>query len=268
MLNKKAPIGVIDSGVGGLSVLKWLKELLPAENFIYIGDTARAPYGSRTADEVQGFADQMLNYLQEQQVKLVVLACNTMTVLGVPILHERRPFRILGMSKGEKLVLAASRNKHIGVMATEFTINSEAHKKAIALLDEQALVVPKACPKFVPLIEAEHFLSIEVEEAIDEYTGAMKEQDVDTLLLACTHYPFIQKEIEVALGSDVQVIDPAEETALKAKAFLQINDLTNDSGEHGSVHVCFTQDVERAKRLATRMFDISGCVFEEINVEK
>ena len=154
---KNAPIGVLDSGVGGLSVLKCLKEALPHEDFIYVGDTARTPYGSRSEVEVRTFVGEMLDFLTAEGVKLVVIACNTLTVLGTETLKGNREFGLVGMSKGERLVLDASRNKTIGVFATEFTINSGAHKAAILALAPTACVVPQACPKLVPLIEGEQF---------------------------------------------------------------------------------------------------------------
>ena len=215
MLNKNAPIGVLDSGVGGLSVLKCLKELLPNENFIYLGDTARTPYGPRSEKEVRQFVGEMLDYFETQSTKLVVIACNTLTVLGVDTLKGNHKFDIVGMSKGAKLVLNASNNKTIGVFATEFTINSGAHKAAIMSLDSSAIVVPKACPRFVPLIEGEKFGSSEIADAVAEYAAPVKNAGVDTLILSCTHYPFIKKEIEHEMGDQVKVIDVMQDFCRK-----------------------------------------------------
>ena len=192
IMQKNAPIGVLDSGVGGLSVLKCLQAALPQEDFIYVGDTARTPYGPRSEAEVRRFVGEIIDYLDGRGVKLVVIACNTLTVLGVDTLKGSHAFEIMGMSKGAQLVLAASSRKKIGVFATEFTINSGAHKAAILAADDGADVYPQACPKFVPLIEGEQFDGAEVRAAVAEYAAPLKAAGIDTLILSCTHYPFIQ----------------------------------------------------------------------------
>ena len=266
MQKKNAPIGVLDSGVGGLSVLKCLKEALPHEDFIYVGDTARTPYGSRSEVEVRTFVGEMLDFLTAEGVKLVVIACNTLTVLGTETLKGNREFGLVGMSKGERLVLEASRNKTIGVFATEFTINSGAHKAAILALAPTACVVPQACPKLVPLIEGEQFSGEELPAAVSEYALPLKAADADTLILSCTHFPFIKKEIELEMGRGVQIIDPAQQTALDAKAALAADGLLKSEGE-GRAVICFTADPERGKRLAGRMFKTEECEFSLVSLK-
>ena len=265
MLKKCAPIGVLDSGVGGLSVLKCLKTLLPHEDFIYLGDTARTPYGPRSEAEVRRFVSEMLGYFETQETKLVVIACNTLTVLGVDTLKGEHEYNIVGMSKGANLVLAASEKKAIGVFATEFTIGSGAHKEAILAADPEATVVPKACPKFVPLIEGEKFGTPEVACAIAEYALPLKTAGVDTVILSCTHYPFIKKEIEAAMGEGVKVIDPAEETARDTEKALKEEGLLQTEGA-GKTTICFTADLERGKRIAARMFDVEASEFKTVNL--
>ena len=267
MLKKNAPIGVLDSGVGGLSVLKCLKTMLPHEDFIYLGDTARTPYGPRSEAEVRQFVGEMLDYFETQGAKLVVVACNTLTVLGVDTLEGAHEYDIIGMSKAAKLVLNTSSNKTIGVFATEFTINSGAHKAAMLAVDPTATVVPQACPKFVPLIEGERFDSPEIKAAIAEYALPLKAAGVDTMILSCTHYPFIKKEIEEEMGSAVKVIDPAEQTAFDAKAELEVCGLLQTEGS-GKTTICFTADLERGKRIASRMFDVEACVFQAVKLGK
>lgn len=264
-MKKTAPIGVIDSGVGGLTVLKCLYKNMPHEDFIYLGDTARTPYGTRSGDEVRKFTRQMLDWLEKQGVKLVVIACNTITVTGVDELAKGRPFDIVGMSKGEHLVLNASKNKKIGVLATEFTISTGAHKKAILAVDSAADVHPMPCPKFVPLIEGEQFGSDALKEAIAEYTRPLIKDGVDTIILSCTHFPFVADEIKAAVGAGVTIIDPAEETAANAAAVLKAQGLERTEGQ-GSVKICCTADVDRVRRLAARMMDENSCRFEQINL--
>ncbi len=266
MLKKDMPIGVLDSGVGGLSVLKCLRTMLPAEDFIYLGDTARTPYGPRKEEEVRAFVEQMLCFFDEKRVKLVVVACNTLTVLGVETLKKEHKFDIVGMSKGAELVLAASKEKKIGVFATEFTIGTGAHKDAILAIDPTACVAPIACPKFVPLIEGEKFASTELAEAVTEYTDKLKAAGADTLILSCTHYPFIRKEIENALGNDVNIIDPAEETARYAIKVLAANGCAKTQGQ-GSTTICFTADLDRGIRLAKHMLPDTENVFKLVNLK-
>ena len=266
MLKEASPIGVLDSGVGGLSVLKCLRSMLPAEDFIYLGDTARTPYGPRSEKEVRAFVEQILCFFDKEKAKLVVVACNTLTVLGIETLKKQHEFHMVGMSKGAALVLAASKKKKIGVFATEFTIGTGAHKKAILDMDPQASVTPVACPKFVPLVEGEKFGSVAAAEAVEEYTRELKTAGVDTLILSCTHYPFIKKEIEQALGKDTIVIDPAEETAQNAIKILTENDLAKASGK-GSTIICFTADLERGMRLAKYMLPNVKSAFKQVDLK-
>lgn len=267
MLKRTAPIGVLDSGVGGLSVLKCLKAAMPHEDFIYLGDTARTPYGPRSEAEVRQFVGEMLDYFETQGTKLVVIACNTLTVLGVDTLKGDHEYNIVGMSKGARLVLNASSNNTIGVFATEFTINSGAHKEAILALDSAAAVVPEACPKFVPLIEGEKFGSSEIIDAVAEYAAPLKKAGVDTLILSCTHYPFIKEEIEKEMGLGVKVIDPAEQTALDVQGALRAASLLKESSS-GKTTICFTADLARGKRIAARMFDVEACEFRAVTLGK
>ena len=264
-MRSNAPIGVLDSGVGGLSVLKVLHQMLPQENFIYVGDTARTPYGSRSEGEIRQFVEEIISWLERQGVKQVVIACNTLTMLGIDSLKKEHPFDLIGMSKGEQLLLEASKKKKIGVFATQFTISTEAHKKAILAADSSAEVYPIACPKFVPLIEGEQFGDPAVAEAVAEYAAPLKEAGIDALILSCTHYPFIKDVVEAEFGEVVTVIDPAEATAKLSKASLEANGLLNNEAQ-GSVKICCTADLERVKRLAARMLPAEVCQFQEISL--
>jgi glutamate racemase len=263
-MKSNAPIGVLDSGVGGLSVLKVLHQMMPHENFIYVGDTARTPYGSRSEEEIRQFVEEIISWLESQDVKQVVVACNTLTMLGIDSLKKEHPFELVGMSKGEQLLLVASKKKKIGVFATQFTISTEAHKKAILAADASAEVYPMACPKFVPLIEGEQFGNPEIEQAVAEYAAPLKEAGIDALILSCTHYPFIKDVVEAEFGSEVTVIDPAEATAKLSKEALEKEGLLGYC--EGSVTICCTADLERVKRLASRMLPLEQCQFKEITL--
>lgn len=264
-MNNNTPIGVLDSGVGGLSVLKCLHQMLPHEDFIYVGDTARTPYGIRSEQEIRTFVAEIIDWLAGQGVKQVVIACNTLTMLGVDSLKGNHKFPIVGMSKGEHLLLEISKKKKIGVFATPFTISTEAHKKAILAVDNTAEVYPIACPKFVPLIEGQQFDSSALTEAIAEYAAPLKEAGIDALILSCTHYPFIKKQIEKEFGDAVTVVDPAEATSKNAIAELKKDNLLKEVGQ-GKVTVCCTADLERVKSLSGRMLPVEECEFKVITL--
>lgn len=264
-MNIDAPIGVLDSGVGGLSVLKCLHKMLPRENFIYLGDTARTPYGTRSEQEIRRFVEEMLNWMEKQHVKQVVIACNTLTMLGVDTLQKQHQFNITGMSKGEQMLLAASRNKKIGVMATPFTISTEAHKKALLAADPSVSVYPMACPDFVPLIESGRFDGDEIKQAVAKYAAPLKQAGIDALILSCTHYPFVRNEIAAAFGSKVKIIDPAEATSSNVREALKHRGLLRKEGQ-GSIKVCCTAGRERVKRLAEMMLPVDDCIFEQISL--
>lgn len=265
-MDKKLPVGVIDSGVGGLSVLKVLQKTLPHEDFLYIGDTARTPYGQRTEAEIRAFVRDMTDYLNKAGIKLLIIACNTITVLGSESIRKGYPFGVVGMSKGAELALGTTKNKKIGVMATPFTVASGAHKAAVNVLDETAEVFAQGCPDFVPLIESGQFEGREVEAAVNAYAAPLKAAGVDVVLLSCTHFPFIRPVIEAEFGTGVKVLDPADATALQAKLYLEEAGLLKINGE-GHTDVCFTADLERGRKIAGHMLDISRCSFKEISLE-
>ncbi len=261
------PVGVIDSGVGGLSVLRVLQKKLPHEDFLYIGDTARTPYGQRTEAEIRAFVREMTDYLQAAGIKLLVVACNTITVLGTESIKNGYDFDVIGMSKGAELALSVTKNKKIGVMATPFTVASGAHKAAFAAADASAEVFTQGCPDFVPLIESGVFEGPEIDAAAAAYAAPLKEAGVDAVLLSCTHYPFIRKAVEAAFGAGVAVLDPAEATALEAEAALKKAGLAKTEGA-GKTAVCFTADLPRGGRIARHMLDCKQCSFKEISLKE
>lgn len=266
-LNKNAPIGVVDSGVGGLTVLKHLREMLPKENFIFIGDTARTPYGTRSEAELRLFADEMITWLEHKGAKLIVFACNTMTMLGVNTLEKDHQLLLIGMSKGEQLLDIASRNRRVGVFATPYTIGTGAHRRAIAEIAPDILVYPMPCAKFVPLVEAERFGTEELKAAVHEYAVPLKEAGIDSLILSCTHYPFIQEEIAAEFGPAVKIVDPAKETALLAKKTLDVLGLRRLEGR-GSITICCTADIARVERLTARILPTEKVKYQLINLEE
>ena len=208
MMQAKQPIGVIDSGVGGLTVLKWLQAKLPHEDFIFIGDTARTPYGNRSREEITRFVAEMTDWLDKRHIKQLVVACNTITVLGLDVIKGNHPFDVIGMAKGSRMVPGVTKNNRVGFFATDFTVSTGAHKREIQRICPEIQVFGQGCPKFVPLIEGEKFGSPELKAAIHEYADKLREHHVDTVLLSCTHYPFVRKEIEEEFGPEVTILDP------------------------------------------------------------
>ncbi len=255
-------IGVMDTGAGGLTVLKCLAEIMPEEDFLYLGDTARAPYGDgrRTEKEIRALAEDVLFFFEKRGAKLAVLACNTLTVLGPATLKKDHPFNVAGMSLGMEAALKETQSKRIGVMGTAFTIKSRAHEKALKAKDPEAEVIYVNCPKLEEMVEGENFEEAAVKEAVKGYVRELK--DADTVLLACTHYPFFKREIEREFQG--KVIDPALETALLVKKELERTGLLKKEGR-GKIKICATKDIGKMARLAERMIK-KEMEFEEISL--
>ncbi|EAX47758.1 glutamate racemase [Thermosinus carboxydivorans Nor1] len=258
------PIGVCDSGIGGLTVVKELLELMPDEHFIYFGDTARIPYGDRPPAEILTFMRQILRFFTEQKVKMVVVACNTMTAVGLDMAWREFPFPVVGVNTGIRSALAASRSGRIGVIATQATVASGLHERTAKAIDAKAVVALQACPKLVPLIEREQLEGPAVEAAVAEYLRPLRDAGVDALILGCTHYPFISPVISRYLGPAVTIVNPARETALDAVSLLAEYDLRGNGP--GSVRFCFSADLERARRLAARIIPGPLPAFEKVDM--
>jgi glutamate racemase len=243
-----APIGVFDSGIGGLTVVSELLKLMPEENIIYFGDTARTPYGSRPSAEIVSFMMEILRFFTHQKVKLAVMACNTMTAVGLSTARKNVPFPLVGVDTGVQAALQATMNNKIGVIATETTIASGNHGQKLKSLRPSAILYPQACPKFVPLIEAGELTGSRIEAAAYEYLQPLQEAAVDSLILGCTHYPFIAPVISHIMGPAVRLIDPAKETALQARDIVRRQGMPGTG--QGSCRLCFSADLDRVRRLA------------------
>lgn len=215
------PVGVFDSGVGGLTVALEISRQLPAETIVYYGDTAHVPYGSRTVEELIFFADTITRFLVEQGAKAIVDACNTTSAVALPYLKQKYDVPIIGVIEpGVKEALKATRNGRIGVIATEATIASRAHEKAVQAHAADVQVFGRACPKLVPLVEAGKVSGPEVEGAVREYVEPLVNAGIDTLILGCTHYPFLAPVIQEVTGPGVILVDPAAATVRELKEVL------------------------------------------------
>jgi glutamate racemase len=221
------PIGVFDSGIGGLTVLREIRRLLPGENIVYFGDTARVPYGNKSAETVRTYAEEIGGFLLAKKVKAMVVACNTATAMALGHLRERFPsVPIFGVIEpGVLRALAVTRNRKIAVIGTVATVWSSAYKKDLLSRDRSLKVFQKACPLFVPLVE-EGWAGHRVAGLIaEEYLAELKSSGADTLVLGCTHYPILKSVIRKVMGPKVRLVDSAEEMALNIHAYLSAEGL-------------------------------------------
>lgn len=212
---KNAPVGVFDSGVGGLTVMREIMRQIPNESIIYFGDTARVPYGNKSKETVTRFSRQIVHFLKSHQVKTIVVACNTASAYALDELEKECDIPIMGVVKpGAKAAVEATRNGKIGVIATEATIGSGIYSHYIKELKSSATIYGKACPLFVPLVEEGLWEDPVTEEIARRYLAELIDNDIDTLILGCTHYPLIRSTVRKVIGEQVTLVNPAYETAI------------------------------------------------------
>lgn len=222
MPDQISPIGIFDSGLGGLTVAKEVFDRLPSESVVYFGDVGRYPYGPRSKEIIIQFSRQDVNLLLEQSVKLIVVACNTASALALEQLKEEYDIEMLGVIEpGARSAVETTRNGAVGVIGTRGTINSNSYAKAIERLDPRIKVFSMACPLFVPLVE-EGYLDKEASRMIaEDYLAPFRTNGIDTLVLGCTHYPLLKPVIRSVLGDKVTLIDSATETASEVESYLK-----------------------------------------------
>jgi glutamate racemase len=216
-----SPIGIFDSGLGGLTVVREVIRQLPHERIIYFGDTARVPYGPKSPDTVRRYSHEISTFLTSQDVKAIVVACNTATAHALPMLQSEVSVPVIGVVEpGARAAVAASRRRELGVIGTAGTIGSGAYERAIRKIAPDAHILARACPLFVPLVE-EGWVDKDATRLIArEYLGPLQDAGVDTLVLGCTHYPLLKPLLAEVLGADVVLIDSAHETAAEAARVL------------------------------------------------
>jgi glutamate racemase len=251
------PVGVFDSGVGGLTVLHECLVTMPHEDFVYLGDHARLPYGPRPLDDVRRFAFEIANFLQAQGVKLVVNACNTATSAALPQLQEELDVPVVGVITPEAhAAVQATRNRRIGLLATEGTVAAGRYAELVHALDAGVALVPIACPQLVPLIESDDPFGATTTEAVREYAAPLKEADVDTVILGCTHYPLIRPIFQRVFGRDVTLVFSAEETAREVAETLARKGYENDEKREGSYRFLTTGDPAAFKEMGARFLQL------------
>ncbi|MBO5352555.1 MAG: glutamate racemase [Lachnospiraceae bacterium] len=213
-MKQDAPIGVFDSGVGGLTVVKEIMNALPAESIVYYGDTARVPYGNKSAETITAYSRQIAKFLMTQDVKAIVVACNTISALALETIKAEFEVPFIGVVKpGAKMAAKATQNKRIGIIATEGTISSGIYEKFLKATSPEVEVFGKACPLFVHLAEEGWLNDAVTRQVAERYLAGLKEKQVDTLVLGCTHYPLLRGVIGEVMGEGVTLVNPAYETA-------------------------------------------------------
>jgi glutamate racemase len=240
-LTPDQPIGVFDSGIGGLTVVRSLKEILPSEEIVYLGDTARLPYGTKSAETIRRFAHEDTEFLLDRQVKMVIVACHSATSAALPFLKKDFKLPIIGVIEpGARAAVKLAANRRIGVIGTPATISAGEYERAILAADPSVKVVAKPTPLFVPLVEEGWVDRPVTHQVIAEYLTSLKEDKIDTLLLGCTHYPLLAPALDRFFEHKVKLVDSGDETARAAHEVLEKMKLLRTSSDKGSCRFYLT----------------------------
>ena len=275
-MDRNLPIGIFDSGVGGLTVYRALHERLPNERFVYLGDTARVPYGTKSLATVERYAVENSRFLQAHGIKLLVVACNTASALALPAIRRAVKVPVMGVIEpGSRAAVEIADGGKIGVIATEATVQSHAYAEAIAAMGSDAEVIERACPLFVSLAE-EGWANSEVARIVaHDYLSAFKETSIAALVLGCTHYPILRDIISEAVGSNVNLIDSGAATARDVETLLEKSSLTHDEplGLYQERSLCddldhfyVTDAAERFAKVAERYLGSSPSILEAVEI--
>jgi glutamate racemase len=245
------PIGVFDSGIGGLTVVSALRALLPDESIFYLGDTARVPYGGKSAATVQRYSLEIAAMLLAENAKTVVVACNTASALALPRLEETLSVTVTGVIlPGARAAIAKTRTGHVGVIGTRATINSGAYERALSSLNPDVRVTARACPLLVPLIEEGWIENSITDQIIMQYLAPLLTDGIDTLVLGCTHYPLLRNAIARLLGEKIALVDSAQNCALAVRDLLLREDLCAPETNGGKLQVALTDPPDAFLRVA------------------
>jgi glutamate racemase len=265
-MTAEAGIGIFDSGVGGLTVLHRLLETVPQEHLLYLGDTARHPYGTKSAAVVTRYSIENTQFLVDKGVKMVVVACNSASAVALDTLRERFDVPIIGVIEpGARAAIAATRKRRVGVIGTEATIASGSYTRALRALDAEIEIYTRACPLFVPLAEEGWVENDVAREAAALYLASLRQSGIDALVLGCTHYPLLARTIGSYLGPEVQLIDSATETARDVVATLGERGLARTSGR-GSASFFVTDVPDRFTKIGGRF--LGSAVDSAVRIER
>ena len=269
--DKNAPVGVFDSGVGGLTVAREIMRNLPSEKIVYFGDTARVPYGSKSKDTVTRYSRQIIRFLMEQKVKAIVIACNTASAFALDTVKEEFDIPVIGVIRsGAEVAAHETKNKRVGVIGTEGTIGSRIHESVLKNLDPEIQVVGKPCPLLVPLVEEGWLHDPVTVEVVSRYLDELKQKDIDTLILGCTHYPLLRSTIGKVMGEKVRLVNPAYETALELRRLLEEKDLLGYEKEQEDFPYRFyvSDLAEKFKNFANSILPYDVEMTKKIDIEK
>lgn len=257
-MSDSRPIGVFDSGIGGLTVVKALRDMLPNENIFYLGDTARVPYGPKSPETVQRYAVELAEMLMRRNSKALVVACNTVSSVALPLLTKKFSAPVIGVIEpGARAALEATRNRHIGVIGTRATIRSGAYERALRATDDNVRVSSRACPLLVPLIE-EGLLDDDVtDRVIVRYLEPILADGIDTLVLGCTHYPLLTSAITRVLKRQVMLVDSAQNCAGAVQEMLDRQSLRAAPVNRGELHVALTDAADNFLNVARDALELS-----------
>ena len=262
MDKRKCAIGVFDSGLGGLTVVKEIMKQLPNENIVYFGDTARVPYGTKSKEAIVRFSKENVSFLLKHNVKMIVVACNSSSSFALSSLRKKFSLPIVGVIEpGAKKACTVTKNKKIGVIATSATIQSQKYFQMIKKISKRVTVRSQACPLFVPLAEEGWFSQKPTYGIAKEYLSVMIKSKIDTLILGCTHYPLFKKVIGSVMGKKVFLVDSAKEVAREVKDILKKMDLENSLSNEGRYQFFVSDKPQHFKDLAKRFL---GCPIKNI----
>src|SRR5438034_6250349 len=264
-MSDSRPIGVFDSGIGGLTVVKALCDLLPNENICYLGDTARVPYGPKSPETVQRYAVELAGMLMRKNAKALVVACNTVSSVALPLLAKRFPVPVVGVIEpGARAALQATRNRHVGVIGTRATIRSGAYEKALRATDNDVRVSSRACPLLVPLIEEGLLNDAVTDQVIMRYLQPLLADVIDTLVLGCTHSPLLTSAINRTLRNEIVLVDSAQNCARAVEETLDQQSLRATPPSRGELHVALTDAADNFLNVARDALQLS---FGEIELQ-
>ncbi len=271
-IDRNAPVGVFDSGVGGLTVAREIMRQLPGERIIYFGDTARVPYGSKSKDTIVRYSRQIIRFLCTKGVKAIVIACNTASAYALEAVSAESDIPIIGViDAGARTAVSATRNGKIGVIGTEGTIGSGIYTEVMKKLRPDIEVVGKPCPLFVPLVEEGLLHDSVTDEIASRYLSVLKGKYIDTLVLGCTHYPLLRSTLQRLMGDEVTLVNPAYETALELRELLEKKGLSRGAAapEDGEKYQFYVSDLaEKFTDFATSILPEEVKETKKINIEE
>ena len=263
------PVGVFDSGMGGLTVLHECLVTMPHEDFVYLGDAARLPYGPRPLPEIRRFAHEIARYLAAEDVKLILVACNAATSAALPELQEELAVPVVGVITPEAhAAVQATRNRRIGLLATQATVSAGRYERLVRTLDAGATLIAVPCPRLVPLIESDDPFGEETIAAVREYAGPLQRVGADTVILGCTHYPLIRPIFQRVFGRSTTLVFSAEETAREVGETLARKGIENDEAREGAYRFLTTGDPEQFRTMGARFLQLPIADVERVSLAR